>query len=98
MTIAMTSYPEGTLVTVRGLFTNSAGAAQDPSVVKLTVTEPDGTTTTYIYLTDDEVTKSATGDYRSNLDTTGKKGMWIYIWWATGTGQSDSGEHVFYVE
>ena len=94
----MTTYPEGTLVTVQGTFKDSAGAVQDPTVVKLTVREPSETETTYIYLTDALVTKTSTGIYAANLDTTLKRGLWIYTWWSTGTGQADSGEQEFYVE
>ena len=94
----MTNYPEGTLVSVQGTFKNSAGAVQDPSVVKLTVREPDGTTTTYTYNVEATITKTSTGIYAANLDTTSKRGLWLYTWWSTGTGQADSGEKEFYVE
>lgn len=94
----MTNYPEGTLVTVRGTFYNSSNALADPSAVKLTVVTPDGTSTDYTYGVDVSLTKSSTGIYAMNLDTTSKRGLWIYTWWATGTGQADSGEKEFYVE
>jgi hypothetical protein len=96
--LAFSKYKEGELVAVQGTFKNTAGAVQDPSIVKLTVREPSGTETTYIYGTDAIVTKSSTGVYAANLDTTGKRGLWLYTWWSTGTGQADSGEKGFWVE
>ena len=98
MTLEITTYPEGTLVTVQGTFRSSAQALQDPTVVKLTTVEPDGTETTYVYGTDALVTKTSTGIYAANLDTSSKRGLWLYTWWSTGTGQADSGERSFYVE
>ncbi len=92
----MTNYPEGTLVTVQGVFKDSAGAVQDPTAVKLTTVEPSGIETTYTYPT--VIAKTSTGIYTANLDTTGKRGLWIYTWWSTGSGQADSGEQEFYVE
>jgi hypothetical protein len=97
-TLEITNYPEGTLVTVQGTFRNSAGALADPSVVKVTTVDPDGIETTYTYLTDADVLKSSTGIYTMNIDTTSKRGLWLYTWFSTGTGQADSGEVAFYVE
>jgi hypothetical protein len=94
----MTNYPEGTVVTVKGTFTNTAGAVQDPATVKLTVVTPDGVEATYVYGTDADMLKSSTGVYTCNLDTTAKRGLWLYTWWSVGSGQADSGEKEFYVE
>ena len=94
----MNTYPEGSIVTVSGTFRGLAGTVTDPSVVKLTVKTPDGTQTTYTYGSDAEVVKSSTGVYTADLDTTNKRGLWIYTWWSTGTAQADSGEQEFYVE
>lgn len=98
MTLNLTTYAEGALVTVQGTFRNSSNVLADPTTVKLTVREPDGTTTTYVYGTDAIVVKSSTGIYTANLDTTSKRGLWLYTWWSTGAGQADSGEQEFYVE
>ena len=94
----MTTYPEGQIVTVQGTFRNVLGVLADPSVVKLTVKTPNGVETTYEYLTGAQISKTSTGIYTSDLDTTGKRGLWIYTWWSTGTNQADSGEQEFYVE
>lgn len=94
----MNRYPEGQIVTVEGTFRNTAGVLTDPSVVKLTVKTPDEVETTYEYLVGAQVSKTSTGIYASDLDTTSKRGLWIYTWWSTGTNQADSGEQEFYVE
>jgi hypothetical protein len=95
MTLNLTNYPEGTVVTVKGTFTGVSGTVQDPTTVLLDITEPDGTQTTY---TSGKIVKASTGVYTANLDTTGKRGLWLYTWYSTGVGQADSGEKEFYVE
>ena len=94
----MTRYPEGQVVTVEGRFKNTLLVLADPSVVKLTVRTPDEIDTTYEYLVGAQVAKTSTGIYTSDLDTTSKRGLWIYTWWSTGSIQADSGEQEFYVE
>lgn len=98
MTLNLTTYPEGTLVTVRGTFTNSTGTVLNPTAVLLDTTEPDGTQTTYTYGVGNTITRPSTGIYEANLDTTSKRGLWLYTWYSTGAGQADSGEKEFYVE
>lgn len=92
-----TQYAEGQLVTVTGTFKDTSLVLQDPTVVKLTVKTPDEVETTYTYGVEALIQKSSTGIYTANLDTTNKRGLWIYTWWATGVGQSDSGEQEFEV-
>lgn len=94
----MNKYAEGQIVTVTGTFKNSSLVLTDPSVVLLTVKTPDEVETTYTYLVGAQISKTSTGIYTSDLDTTGKRGLWIYTWWSTGTNQADSGEQEFYVE
>lgn len=96
--LAFEKYHEGDLVTVQGTFTDSNGAPVDPSVIKVTVVTPAGTETTYTYGVDAGLTKASTGVYRLNIDTSSNRGLWLYTWWSTGTGQADSGEKGFYVE
>ncbi len=98
MTLQMTTYPEGTLVTVRGTFTNSTGTLHDPATVMLDVVSPITGLLTYTYGVGTEITNPSTGIYESNLDTTSSRGLWVYTWYATGAGQTDSGEKEFYVE
>lgn len=94
----MNKYAEGQIVTVTGTFKNSSLVLTDPSVVLLTVKTPDEVETTYTYGVGAQIAKTSTGIYTSDLDTTGKRGLWIYTWWSTGTNQADSGEQEFYVE
>lgn len=94
----MNKYAEGQIVTVTGTFKNSLQVLTDPSVVLLTVRTPDEVEVTYTYLVGAQIAKTSTGIYTSDLDTTGKRGLWIYTWWSTGTNQADSGEQEFYVE
>ena len=98
MTLAFTTYHEGDLVTVRGTFTSSTGTFHNPSAVYLDVREPSGALLTYTYGTDVEITRPSTGVYEANLDSTSKRGLWLYTWYATGAGQADSGEREFYIE
>ena len=94
----MNRYAEGALVTVYGDYTNIAGALVDPTVVLLTVVFPDKSSITYTYGVGGQIVKTATGQYKSDLDTTNKRGLWLYTWWSTGSAQADSGEQEFYVE
>lgn len=94
----MNKYAEGQIVTVTGTFKNSLQVLTDPSVVLLTVKTPNEVEVTYTYLVGAQIAKTSTGIYASDLDTTGKRGLWIYTWWSTGTNQADSGEQEFYVE
>lgn len=94
----MIRLPEGTVVTVEGKFYDTAGSLADPSLVYLTVTNPSLIETTYTYLVGAQVSRFSQGIYRSDLDSTGKRGLWIFTWWSTGTYQADSGEQEFYIE
>jgi len=98
MTLEITNYPEGTLVTVRGTFKNSTGTLHNPTAVLLDVVEPNSALITYTYGVDAIITRPSTGIYEADLDTTNKRGLWLYTWYATGLGQTDSGEKEFYVE
>lgn len=80
-------YHLGDLVRVTAAFTNTAGTATDPDVVKLTYRDPSGTETTLLYGTDAALVKDSTGNYHVDIDAN-DDGVWYYRWWATGTGQS----------
>lgn len=69
-------------------FADSAGTAFDPDVVRFKVRDPAGTTTTYVYGTDANVTKVATGDYECEVDVD-TAGMWLY----RIEGEQSSGEN-----
>lgn len=94
----MNNYPEGNLVKVRSVFTDSDGNSQKPTAVLLFVRDPDGNTTRYVFGEDAGLTSPSTGTYQFNIDTFNKRGLWLYTWTSTGTGQADSGEKGFYVE
>lgn len=83
------TYDKGDLVKVTGTFTDpdSNDALIDPTVVKVSVKEPDGTTTTYTYGTDAECVKVSTGLYKLEINCDAP-GTWHYRWWSTGTGQA----------
>lgn len=69
-------------------FTNAdTDAAIDPDVVKVSVRDPAGDVTTYVYGTDDEVVRNGTGDYEMNIDAD-QAGTWFYRFWSTGDGQA----------
>jgi uncharacterized protein YfaS (alpha-2-macroglobulin family) len=55
----------------------------DPTTVTFKVKDPSGTTTTQVYLTDDEVVKTAVGVYYADVDTD-EKGEWNFRWEGTG--------------
>jgi hypothetical protein len=84
-------YQKGDLVRIDGLFTNLAGAPQDPSTVSLKVTKPSGTTTTEAY-NPGNIVKDATGTYHLDVNAN-EAGRWFYSWISTGTGQAaENGE------
>ncbi len=80
----MSSILIGTGVTSTQRFTNSAGTLTDPTTVSVTIREPDGTKTTYVYVTDPEVVKDSTGVYHISFvpDQIGSHGVY---WLGTGT-------------
>ena len=88
------AYDIGDLVSITGAFTNSAGAAVDPTTVALTVRDPSGTESTYTYALG-TVSRSALGNYFKQI-TPDASGTWYYRWVSTGTGQGAE-EGMFYV-
>ena len=83
----MNTYQKGDLVRVSGTFTNSAGTAIDPSVVKFSYKNPAGTTTTLTYGTDVALVKDSTGNYHVDVDAS-LTGPWYCRFFSTGTGQA----------
>ena len=83
------AYDIGDLVTLTGTFTDAPtnGTVHDPTTVSVTIREPDGTATTYVYGTDAEVTKASTGVYNCDWSID-QSGQHFYRWFATGTGQA----------
>jgi hypothetical protein len=81
------TYDKGDVLRVTGTWTNAAGAAVDPTVVKFSYTTPAGVTTTLTYGIDIAVVKSATGVYYVDLDLD-TEGTWKYRAYSTGTGKA----------
>lgn len=59
------------------VFQDSDGSAVDPDTVRYKVKDPDGNTTTYVYNTDNEVTRNGAGDYTLTIDVN-TRGVWHY--------------------
>lgn len=91
----MATYDIGDVVRCTGTFTDADGNAQDPSGVIFRVEDPSGNEMTYIYGTDAEVIKTATGIYYVDV-TIDEAGYWHYRFEGTGTGAS-GGESYFTV-
>ena len=89
----MSSYDTGDLVRLTARFTDSSDAAVDPSTVTFKARN-DTTTVTYVYGTDPEVVKEATGVYHVDFDIT-VDGPWYFRVSSTGTGQA-AGETVVF--
>jgi uncharacterized protein YfaS (alpha-2-macroglobulin family) len=79
-----TTGERGDLFRVSVAFTNSAGAATDPTTVTFTVLEPDGMTTSFIYPA--TVVKDSTGNYHCDW-TAAKDGAHDIYFAGTGTVQ-----------
>ena len=78
----------GDKVRVTGTFTDvDDSSAVTPDTVSFRVLAPDGTSTTYIYATDDEVALVSTGVYRLLIDCA-TRGTYKVRCWSTGTGQA----------
>lgn len=58
-------------------FTDVDSVAIDPDTITFEVKNPAGTTTSYVYGTDANVTKAATGDYDCDVDVD-SAGIWYY--------------------
>lgn len=88
------TYHLGDLVRCTGTFATAAGTATDPTAVRFEVIAPDGTKTSYTYITDAEVVKSSTGVYYVDVDCD-QSGVWEYRMYSTGTGQAASNQSFF---
>ena len=79
----LTGVDRDDLVRATATFANSAGTATDPTTVTVYVKNPAGTLSTYIYGTDAEVVKSATGIFYIDVDCN-KAGEWHVRFKGTG--------------
>lgn len=92
----MNEYDVGDLVRITGTLANSAGTATDPSgTITFKVRDPGGTITTLVYGVDDEVVKSSTGVYYTDV-ALDEPGTWHYrVESGTGTGQAADEDELF---
>ena len=84
------TYDVGNQVQLAAVFTNTAGAATDPTAITLRVRLPDNSVQTYTYAAA-QVVKSSTGNYYYNYTTT-QYGVHYYRFEGTGalTAASDN--------
>ncbi|MGH6718759.1 MAG: hypothetical protein ACREER_05525 [Alphaproteobacteria bacterium] len=82
-----TTYDEGQLVRLTGTFTTLAGAAHDPTTVKVRWKAPDGAATIKQYGVDGEVVRDSLGVFHVDVNANAQ-GTWPYRWEATGVGQA----------
>lgn len=87
----------GTSLRLTVSFTDADGTAVDPDTVTFSTFSPGGTSTDYVYDTDDEVGRSATGSYYADISP-GESGRWHFRWLTTGTGTSIATEGDFIVQ
>lgn len=87
--MARVIFDYGEVVRARNTYTDpSTGVVTDPTTVQVEVRSPDGTTATYLYGTDVELTKVSTGVYQMliQMAQTG-----TYRWyWTAGTADGPS--------
>jgi hypothetical protein len=84
----MNSYTLGTLIRLTATFA-VGGVNTDPTVVTFKVKVPSGTITTYVYGTDAQLVKSATGVYYVDYTTVAEG---IHAWRMQGTGAAIGAE------
>jgi hypothetical protein len=94
------SFDVGDLVPLAVAFTapysgHDAPIATDPGAVSVSIEQPDGTVTTWTYLTGSEIVKTGTGAYRVEF-TADEAGRWTYAWSGSGAVQAVA-EGEFYV-
>lgn len=85
MTISV--YQIGDAARCIATFTDDDGAAVDPATVTFRWTTPAGVSDSYVYGTDAEVVRDATGLFHVDLPVT-ERGLWLYRWESSGTAQA----------
>ena len=82
-------YDIGSLVQIKGTFTNTAsGLNVDPTTVFAVYTINGGTE---VVIPNGSISHPSLGNYTSQIDTTGKAGEYWYRFYSTGTGQASKG-------
>jgi len=78
-------------------YSDANGADTDPDTVTFKLYSPSGETTTYVYGTDAEISRTSTGDYFIDVVPT-EAGRWFYRWVSTGTYKASAVEGTFVVQ
>ena len=65
------------------------GTKTDPTGISITVLSPAGTSTTYVYGVDPELSRFDTGVYKATVDCT-VHGLWRYTWTSTGSAKGST--------
>jgi hypothetical protein len=88
-------YPYNSVVRADVAFTAvSGGTAVDPGTVTAKVRDPSRNVSSFVYNTDDEVVKSATGNYYIDIELD-EAGLWKVRWDGEGANQA-AGETEFF--
>ncbi len=72
-----------TRIRIKAKVRNFDGLLSDPTTLECTIQEPDDTQTTYVWGTDSELVKDATGEFHVDWDST-QSGKHQYRWQAGG--------------
>lgn len=91
----MAVYEYGSVARITGDFyyiDNNTKVFFDPTGVTVSVKNPDGTVTDYVYGTDSEVVKSTTGKYYMDVECD-MAGRWLYRFVGTGARQTAEETH-----
>lgn len=89
-------YP-GSPFRVGAHFEDDTGTDVDPATITFKLRSPCGVETSYVYGTDDEITKSSTGDFYAEV-TPDEGGRWQWRWESTGTNKTIAFEGSFLVQ
>lgn len=83
----MNIYDVGDPVRLSGTLTHIVGTAVDPDELTITVRDPAGVETEYVYGDDVEVVRDDDGEYHLDISVDAP-GVWFYRFRSTGTGQA----------
>lgn len=91
----MLTYTKGSVLAVRGTFTNAAGIPQDPSTVYAYVRSPAGKETKYTYGVNVELQRESQGVYKIDVHLN-ESGLWNVCIESEGLGEA-AGERQYFV-
>lgn len=89
-------YVDG-VINITATFTDADGIAVNPTTVTFKTMSPCRTETDYVYATDAEITRPATGYYIAQIQP-GEAGVWFFRWQSTGVGTTVATEGRFNVQ